>query len=50
VTLLNELATEVIAVRVLEENGVPKPEHTYWKGFSDRTAQGLSLLRGAAAE
>lgn len=25
------------------EDGTFKPEHTYWKGFADRTAKGLSL-------
>jgi predicted dienelactone hydrolase len=27
----------------LEENGTPKADHTYWKGFSARTAVGLAL-------
>ena len=35
-------------VHALEENGTPKPEHTYWKGFADRTAKGLSLKQAAA--
>ncbi|MEX0405143.1 dienelactone hydrolase [Aquibium sp. LZ166] len=26
-----------------------KPEHTYWKGFSDRTAKGLSLMHAMPA-
>lgn len=26
------------------EDGSFKPEHTYWKGFADRTAKGLSLM------
>lgn len=37
-------------VFALEENGEPKPEHTYWKGFADRTAKGLTLLHATAAE
>ncbi|WP_415230507.1 alpha/beta hydrolase family protein [Psychromonas sp.] len=28
-------------VFALDENGDPKAEHTYWKGFADRTAKGL---------
>ena len=28
-------------VYAVETNGTPKPEHTYWKGFADRTAKGL---------
>ncbi len=37
-------------VFALEENGDPKPEHTYWKGFGDRTAKGLTLQHATAAE
>lgn len=29
------------AVFALEEDGTPKPEHTHWEGFQDRTAKGL---------
>ena len=32
-----------------EENGMPKPEHTYWKGFAERTGKGLSLMQAQAA-
>jgi predicted dienelactone hydrolase len=32
------------AVHALEEDGSPKPEHNYWKGFPARTAKGLSLM------
>lgn len=28
-------------VYALDEEGEPKPEHTYWKGFGNRTAKGL---------
>ena len=38
------------AVYALEDDGTPKPEHTYWKGFPDRTAKGLSLSRKAAGQ
>ncbi|AFZ68140.1 alpha/beta hydrolase family protein [Deinococcus peraridilitoris] len=27
----------------VEQNGQPKADHTYWKGFANRTAQGLRL-------
>ncbi|RMH47174.1 MAG: dienelactone hydrolase [Alphaproteobacteria bacterium] len=30
-------------VHALNEDGSPKPEHSYWKGFAPRTAVGLSL-------
>jgi predicted dienelactone hydrolase len=30
-------------VYVVEEDGNFKPEHTYWKGFQNRTAKGLTL-------
>ncbi len=26
-----------------------KPEHSYWKGFGNRTAKGLSLMHAAPA-
>ncbi|MFT4941978.1 MAG: putative dienelactone hydrolase [Paraglaciecola sp.] len=32
-------------VFALDENGDPKAEHTYWKGFADRTAKGLFFER-----
>lgn len=38
------------AVHALEEDGTPKPEHNYWKGFPARTAKGLSLMHKAAGE
>lgn len=28
-------------VTALNDDGTPKPEHTHWKGFQDRTAKGL---------
>lgn len=28
-------------VWALNEDGTPKPEHTYWRGFQERTAKGL---------
>jgi predicted dienelactone hydrolase len=31
------------AVYALNKDGTPKPEHTYWKGFANRTALGLML-------
>jgi predicted dienelactone hydrolase len=37
-------------VHALQENGAPEPEHTYWKGFADRTAKGLSLMHAASGE
>ena len=30
-------------VWAMDEAGNPKPEHTYWKGFAERTAKGLKL-------
>ncbi len=30
-------------VYALNEDGTPKPEHTYWKGFANRTAKGLRM-------
>ena len=38
------------ALHALEEDGTPKPEHNYWKGFPARTAKGLSLSRKGAGE
>jgi len=35
------------AVYAVEKDGKPKPEHTYWKGFANRTAMGLMLERKA---
>lgn len=32
-----------------EEDGTFKPEHTYWKGFPNRTAKGLSLKHAESA-
>ncbi|MGY0577110.1 MAG: alpha/beta hydrolase family protein [Paraglaciecola chathamensis] len=37
-------------VYALDEQGNPKPEHTYWKGFPNRTAKGLRFERLAAGE
>ncbi|TCD16448.1 alpha/beta hydrolase family protein [Oricola cellulosilytica] len=34
-------------VHALEEDGTQKPEHTYWRGFANRTAKGLSLSSAA---
>jgi predicted dienelactone hydrolase len=31
-------------VHSVGEDGTPKPDHTYWKGFPARTAKGLSLM------
>jgi predicted dienelactone hydrolase len=36
------------AVFAANEDGTFKPEHTYWKGFQDRTAKGLRLEHGMA--
>ena len=36
------------AVYALEDDGTPRPEHNYWKGFLNRTAKGLSLSPKAA--
>ena len=36
-------------VHALDEDGTQKPEHSYWKGFADRTAKGLSLCHMDAA-
>ena len=30
-------------VYAVEKDGTPKPEHTYWTGFQNRTAKGLKL-------
>lgn len=37
-------------VHALEEDGTPKAEHTYWKGFPARTAKGLSLMHKSKGE
>ncbi|MEM9107163.1 MAG: dienelactone hydrolase, partial [Pseudomonadota bacterium] len=37
-------------VHALEDDGTAKAEHTYWKGFPDRTAKGLSLMHKAKGE
>ncbi|WP_136659525.1 dienelactone hydrolase [Nitratireductor sp. XY-223] len=37
-------------VYAVEEDGTLKPEHTYWTGFPNRTAKGLSLMRKAKGE
>ncbi|RST79479.1 dienelactone hydrolase [Aquibium carbonis] len=37
-------------VWAVNEDKSLKPEHTYWKGFGDRTAKGLSLMHATPAE
>jgi predicted dienelactone hydrolase len=37
-------------VYALDEDGNPKPEHTYWKGFPNRSAKGLSLMHREPGE
>jgi predicted dienelactone hydrolase len=37
-------------VWAVNEDKSLKPEHSYWKGFGDRTAKGLSLMHAPAAE
>jgi hypothetical protein len=32
-------------VWAVDESGAEKPEHTYWKGFPNRTAKGLRFER-----
>lgn len=39
-----------LAVWAVEEDGSQKPEHTYWKGFQNRTAKGLRLEKLDAGE
>jgi predicted dienelactone hydrolase len=36
------------AIYAANKDGTLKPEHTYWKGFANRTAKGLVLERKAA--
>jgi predicted dienelactone hydrolase len=36
-------------VTALDDEDEPTAEHTYWKGFADRTAMGLSLMRAMPA-
>ncbi|MVA97021.1 dienelactone hydrolase [Nitratireductor sp. CAU 1489] len=36
-------------VWAVNEDGSFKPEHSYWKGFANRTAKGLSLIKAAPA-
>jgi hypothetical protein len=36
------------AVYAANKDGTLKPEHTYWKGFQNRTAKGLALERRRA--
>lgn len=38
------------AVQALDEDGTPKPEHTYWKGFTPRSAKGLSMMHKASGQ
>ena len=40
---LNVIPNAADGVFAKNEDGTFKPEHTYWKGFADRTAKGLSL-------
>ena len=40
-------AMQVGGGRVLDDNDKPTAEHTYWKGFGERTAKGLSLMHAA---
>ncbi len=49
-TYLDLIPNAADGVFALEEDGNPKPEHTYWKGFADRTAKGLTLQHATAAE
>jgi len=37
-------------VNALNDDGTPKPEHTYWKGFAPRTAKALRLEKLAEGE
>jgi predicted dienelactone hydrolase len=37
-------------VYAMGEDGTPEETHTYWKGFADRTAKGLTLMRATAGE
>lgn len=37
------------AVWAADKDGTLKPEHTYWKGFQNRTAAGLILEHAAPA-
>lgn len=39
-----------LAVWAVEEDGSQKPEHTYCKGFQNRTAKGLRLEKLDAGE
>jgi predicted dienelactone hydrolase len=40
---LNVIPDAADGVYAANEDGTFKPEHTYWKGFADRTAKGLTL-------
>lgn len=40
---LEVIPTAAEGVYAANEDGTFKPEHTYWKGFADRTAKGLTL-------
>ena len=40
---LDIIETANDGVFAIEKDGTPKPEHTYWKGFQNRTAKGLKL-------
>jgi predicted dienelactone hydrolase len=40
----------VDGVWAVNQDKSEKPEHTYWKGFQNRTARGLSLLRRVAGQ
>jgi hypothetical protein len=51
-TYLDLVPDSAQGVWAVAEDGTRKPEHTYWKGFANRTAQGLRLekLEAAPAE
>lgn len=42
-TYLDVIPNAADGVYAKNEDGTFKPEHTYWKGFADRTAKGLTL-------
>ena len=46
---IDELKTKGEAVYAANKDGTLKPEHTYWKGFANRTAKGLILEHKTAA-
>lgn len=49
-TYLDLVPNAIDGVWAMDADGAPTPEHSYWKGFANRTAAGLRLETLAAGE